>query len=283
VIDVSRLAALDVHVHVMGSGAGGEQVTEAARRRFGGGDGYPTIDEIAERYRALNMAAVVFTVDSEAGTGRVRLANEHVIEGASRNSDVLIPFASIDPWKGRRGVEEARALIADGRVRGFKFHPLTQAFFANDRIAYPLYELIEEARLVALFHTGQGAIGAGLPGGGGIRLKYGNPIYLDDVAADFPHLTIIQAHPSVPWQPEAIAIALHKANVYIDLSGWSPRYFPPELVHYSNTLLREKVLFGSDFPFLTPERWLADFEQAGFRDEVRRGILCDNAARVLAL
>jgi predicted TIM-barrel fold metal-dependent hydrolase len=150
-------------------------------------------------------------------------------------------------------------------------------------MAYPLYEAIAEAGLVALFHTGQTAIGAGLPGGGGIRLKYGNPIYLDDVAADFPDMQIILAHPSVPWQPEAISMALHKANVFIDLSGWSPKYFPPELVQYSNTLLREKVLFGSDYPFLTPERWLADFEQAGFRDEVRQGIMLDNAVRVLKL
>ena len=86
------------------------------------------------------------------------------------------------------------------------------------------------------------------------------------------------AHPSFPWQDEAISICLHKANVWIDLSGWSPKYFPPQLVQYANTQLREKVLFGSDFPLLTPERWLADFAEAPFKDEVRPLILKENAA-----
>ena len=117
----------------------------------------------------------------------------------------------------------------------------------------------------------------GQPGGGGIRLKYSNPLYLDDVAVDFPEMPIILAHPSMPWQDEAIAVAMHKPQVHIDLSGWSPKYFPPQLVHHANTLLKHKVLFGSDFPFITPERWMADFEQAGFRDDVKPLILKENA------
>ena len=135
----------------------------------------------------------------------------------------------------------------------------------------------------ALFHTGHSGIGTGLPGGGGIRLKYSNPMYVDDVAADFPELTIVLAHPSFPWQDEAISVALHKPQVYIDLSGWSPKYFPPQLVRYANTLLRDRVLFGSDYPMITPDRWLADFEQAEFKDEVRPLILKENAARLLGL
>ena len=85
-------------------------------------------------------------------------------------------------------------------------------------------------------------------------------MHVDDVAVDFPRLKIVLAHPSFPWQDEAISVALHKPQVYIDLSGWSPKYFPPQLVHHANTLLREQVLFGSDYPFITPDRWLADFE-----------------------
>ena len=134
---------------------------------------------------------------------------------------------------------------------------------------YPLYEVIADAGLPALFHSGHSGIGTGVPGGGGLRLKYSNPMCLDDVAADFPSLQIVLAHPSFPWQDEAISICLHKDNVWIDLSGWSPKYFPPQLVQYANTQLRNKVLFGSDFPLITPERWLADFEQASFKDEVR--------------
>ena len=81
-----------------------------------------------------------------------------------------------------------------------------------------------------------------------MRLKYSNPMSVDDVAADFPDLNIILAHPSFPWQDEALAIAVHKPNVYIDLSGWSPKYFPEILIRYTNTQLKHKMLFGSDYP-----------------------------------
>jgi predicted TIM-barrel fold metal-dependent hydrolase len=150
-------------------------------------------------------------------------------------------------------------------------------------MAYGLYEAIEDLGGIALFHTGQTGIGAGVPGGGGIRLKYSNPLYVDDVAVDFPGLKIILAHPSFPWQDEALSIATHKPGVYIDLSGWSPKYFPPQLVQYANTLLQDKVLFGSDFPLLTPDRWLADFAALPVKDEVRPKILKQNAARLLGL
>jgi hypothetical protein len=230
------------------------------------------------------MLAVVFTVDDEAGMGRARISNDEVLAAAAANPDVLIPFASIDPHKGKLGVREARRLIEEHpALRGFKFHPNTQAFWPNDRAHYPLYEVIAQAGKIALFHTGQTGIGAGMRGGGGVRLKYSNPMAVDDVAADFPDLDIILAHPSFPWQEEALAVATHKPNVYIDLSGWSPKYFPDILIRYVNTLLRDKMLFGSDFPLLTPDRWLADFERLAIRDEVRPLVLKENAARLLRL
>jgi predicted TIM-barrel fold metal-dependent hydrolase len=130
-------------------------------------------------------------------------------------------------------------------------------------------------------HTG---VGAGIPGGAGIRLDYVRPIpYLDDVARDFPELTIIGAHPAWPWHDELLSVVLHKANVYMDLSGWSPKYFPPSVIQHANTLLQDKVMFGTDYPLLTPERWLRDFEAAPFKDEVRKKILLENAARVLRI
>jgi predicted TIM-barrel fold metal-dependent hydrolase len=158
-----------------------------------------------------------------------------------------------------------------------------QGFYPNDRAAYVLYEAIAESGLPALFHTGQTAVGSGMRGGNGMRLKYSNPMHLDDVAADFPDMPIILAHPSFPWQEEALAVAQHKPNVYIDLSGWSPKYFPPILVKYANSILKEKVLFGSDWPAITPDRWLKDFEQLDIKPEVRPLILKENAKRLLKL
>jgi predicted TIM-barrel fold metal-dependent hydrolase len=230
------------------------------------------------------MAAVVFTVDSVTRTGREpRVSNEEIAEQAAEHADTLIPFASVDPGRGAAAVRIARRLIEDHGVRGFKFHPSDQEFYPNDRTAYPLYEVIAEAGLPALFHSGQTGVGAGQRGGGGIRLKYSNPIHLDDVAVDFPDMPIVIAHPSVPWQDEALAVAGHKPQVYIDLSGWSPKYFPPQLVAQANSLLKRKVLFGSDFPALTPDRWLTDFAKLDLKDEVRPLILKENAVRLLGL
>jgi hypothetical protein len=148
-----------------------------------------------------------------------------------------------------------------------------QGFYPNDRMAYPLYEAINDGGAIALFHTGQTGVGSGMPGGMGMRLKYSNPMYMDDVAADFPDLRIILAHPSFPWQEEALSVATHKPNVYIDLSGWSPKYFPPILVRYINSILQDKMLFGSDWPVITPDRWLADFAKLDIRDEIRPKVL----------
>src|SRR6185295_6615611 len=141
----------------------------------------------------------------------------------------------------------------------------------------------QEARVPALFHTGQTAVGSGQPGGGGIRLKYANPMALDDVAADFPGMPIVMAHPSVPWQDEALSVAVHKPQVYIDLSGWSPKYFEPKLVQYANTLLKDRVLFGSDNPVIQPDRWLAEFEKLPIKPGVRPLILKENAVKLLKL
>jgi uncharacterized protein len=288
-VDVGELVAIDVHTHVhrsvgAGAGAGSSASLNALASYFKTAAAAFNADELAQYYRERRMAAVTFTVDVVGqDADPARPGNEEIAERARANADVLIPFASIDPARGKAGVVEAERLIAGHGVRGFKFHPSVQAFRPDDRSAYPLYEVIEAARLPALFHTGQTGVGAGRRGGGGIRLGYSNPIYLDDVAADFPDMPIILAHPSFPWQEEALAIAVHKPQVYIDLSGWSPKYFPPILVQYANTLLRDKVLFGTDFPMLTPERWSSDLEKTAIRDEVKPAIYKDNAARLLGL
>ncbi len=289
-MNLENLVAIDVHTHAGKSALDvGNKRPETALdeekaamgRYFRYQPQHTTVPEMAGYYRKLKMAFVVFTVDKK--NDKRRITNEEIAELAAKNSDVAIAFASIDPARGKLGVREARRLIKDYGVRGFKFHPSTQGFYPNDRKAYPLYEAIAGAKLPALFHTGQTGVGAGVRAGGGIRLKYSNPLYLDDVAVDFPDMPIILAHPSFPWQEEALSVATHKPQVYIDLSGWSPKYFPPILVQYANTLLKDKVMFGSDYPVISPERWLADFETLNIKPEVRPLILKMNAARLLKL
>jgi hypothetical protein len=287
-VKLDDLVAIDVHTHAEVStrvlpDEAAKELDEAKGRYFKYVPQHPTIPQMAAYYRERKMAFVVFTVDHEKGLGLKRISNEEVAESAAEHPDVAIPFASIDPNRGKMGVREARRLIKDFGVKGFKFHPIVQEFFPNDRAAYPLYEVIAEAKLPALFHTGQTGIGAGMRAGGGLRVKYANPIHLDDVAADFPDMPIIMAHPSFPWQDEALSVATHKPQVYIDLSGWSPKYFPPLLVQYANTLLKHKVLFGTDFPLLTPDRWIADFEKLDIKPDVRPLIMKENAAKLLRL
>jgi uncharacterized protein len=281
------VVAIDFHVHVETGADGHDHLTATLRgaldRYFRRPVGLPSLDEIADHYRALHMMAVVFTVDAELTTGVARIPNAEIVEAAARHTDVLIPFASVDPRRGGDAVAEARDLLADGRVRGFKFHPNLQQIQANDRRAYPLYEVIAEAGRVALFHTGHTGIGAGLPGGGGIRLRLGHPMDVDDVAVDFPDLRIVMAHPSFPWQDEAVSVALHKPQVSIDLSGWSPRLLPEALVRHASRRLRDQVLFGSDYPLITPERWLAEFEALDIDADAREPILRGNAIRLLDL
>ena len=282
---LDELVAIDIHTHAWKSALAVNdaptQQQEAMGRYFRYQPQHTTVPEMAQMYRKLKMLFVVFSVDSPKEPRKI--TNEEVAELANKNSDVAIPFASVNPHRGAEGVALAKRLITEHKVRGFKFHPSVQEFYSNDRLAYPLYEVIAEARLPALFHTGQTGVGANTKAGGGIRLKYSHPMLLDDVAVDFPDMPIVMAHPSFPWQEEALSVATHKPQVYIDLSGWSPKYFPPQLIQYSNTLLKNKVLFGSDHPMITSDRWMADFQQAGFREEVVPLILKENAAKLLGL
>ncbi len=288
-IDVDSLVAIDVHTHaevsaVTGCGGLSPELQEAADRYFAGAHiERPPATEMAEYYRSRKMMAVVFTVDCTTAMGVPPVPNDEIAQAAADNPDALIAFGSVDPHMGKAAVREVHRLVGEHGVKGFKFHPSTQAFQPNEATYYPIYEAIAEHGCIALFHTGQTGIGAGLPGGGGIKLRYSNPMYLDDVSADFPGLRIILAHPSFPWQDEALAVATHKPDVYIDLSGWSPKYFPPNLVRYANTLLQDKVLFGSDFPLITPDRWISDFEALEIKDHVRPKIMKLNAAKLLGL
>ena len=181
-------------------------------------------------------------------------------------------------------VKEVERAHKELGLKGIKFIPMTQEFYPNERRFYPIYEKIAELGMIAMFHTGTTGVGAGLPGGGGVHLKYTKPIpYIDDIAADLPELTIVMAHQAFPWVEEQLAVLVHKPNVYMDISGWSPKYFNPLLIQYASTLIKHKVLFGSDYPALTPERWVRDFEGAPFWDEARPLIMLENAKRVLGM
>jgi uncharacterized protein len=263
-MDTANLVAIDTHTHLEVSCRNpfdnyGEEFDRAADKYFKSSR-RPTMQETIDFYREKKIGFVNFTVDAESQQGRRRIPNEEIAEAALANPDIMIAFGSIDPHKGRMGGREARKLVEEYGVKGFKFHPTVQGFEPADKMAWPIYEVINEFALPAVFHSGHSGIGSGMRCGGGLRLQNSNPMLLEDVAIAFPDMQIVIAHPSWPWQDEAISLAMHKPNIWIDLSGWSPKYFPPQLVQYANTLLKDRILFGSDYPLIQGRGQAADPE-----------------------
>jgi predicted TIM-barrel fold metal-dependent hydrolase len=277
--------AVDFHVHLPtpdwldGSMAG---YLEAAEAYFRSPAQRATLDQLADRYRGLGAMAVLLAWDAETATRRPRVPNETVAAACRDYPDVFTGLGSVDPHKGEAAVAEVANVAALG-LRGVKFHPSLQAFAPDDPAFDPIFAACERHGLLALFHTGTSGIGARQPGGQGIRLGYARPVRLDAVAAAHPDLTVVAAHFGWPWHLELIAIALHKTNVYIDISGWSPRRIPPEVIGELRGRLSGQFLWGSDFPFLTPERCLDEFAALALPDEVQAAVLHANAARILGL
>jgi predicted TIM-barrel fold metal-dependent hydrolase len=241
-----------------------------------------TTGEIADYYRQLDGKAVILAWSAQTATGNPPFRNETVADMVDEAPDVFIGFGSIDPHRGSAAVAAVHRAARRG-LKGLKFHPSAQAFTPSEREFYPIFAAAEEHGLVVLSHTGFTGLGAGTPGGMGIRQQHAHPMYLDEIAATFPNLQIVMAHPSWPWQSDALAVAQHKTNVWIDLSGWSPKYMSEELLGAVRRTLSDRTLFGTDFPFITPERWLEDWDGLGMPEDLTRKVLHDNAARLLGL
>jgi hypothetical protein len=275
------MRAIDFHVHLptpdwLDGSMGG--YVEAAEAYFRSTVERQSLGELADKYRALDVLAVLLAWDAETATGRPRVPNETIAAACREYPDAFTGLGSVDPHKPSAVDEVAR--IAELGLRGVKFHPSLQAFAPDDPKYWPVFAACERHGLLALFHTGTSGIGARQPGGQGIRIDYAHPLKLDAVAAAHPELTVVAAHFGWPWQMDLIAVALHKTNVYIDISGWSPKRIPPEVVRELKGRLSGQFLWGSDFPFIAPERCLAELDELGLASPA---LLRDNAARVLGL
>jgi predicted TIM-barrel fold metal-dependent hydrolase len=200
--------------------------------------------------------------------------NDRVAEFC-RSSHRLVPFANINPYVSPDPVGELMHCVESGH-RGLKLYPVYQYFYPNDRRLYRLYEKAQDIGLPVMFHTGSSSFP-------GARLKYGDPIYLDDVAVDFPRLTIIMAHGGRGfWYDRAFFLTrLHK-HVHIEITGLPPQnlliYFP-ELEKVA-----DKIIFGSDWPAVTDiAANIASIRSLPLADEAKDMILGGNAARLLGL
>ena len=271
-IDIENIKAIDVHVHAELSCTQPHDdyrsELDAAFAKYFKIDKRPTIQETADFFREQILAFVMFTFYGEHEVGKKRIPNIEEAECTIKNHDVMIAFESIDPHQGKMGAREASVLIQNYEAKGFKFHPTVQGFYPYDKMTYHIDQVIAEYNLLILLRTVHAGFGNGVPSGGGLRLEYSNPMHLDDVSIDFPDCPIIMVPLSKPWHYEAFSMAMHKPNVYIGLSGWSPKYFPKQMVQYANKVLGDRILFGTDFPLITLESWVKDFEDAGFKVEV---------------
>jgi hypothetical protein len=240
-----------------------------------------TIEEVAGEYADRDVLGVVLDWDDHSATGRGWMGNDWLAGLSARFPGVLMAFGSVDPHDEKATDEMARC--RDLGLKGLKFHPTMQRFDPGEERFSPLWARAQELELICLFHTGTCGIGAGTPGAGGTKIRYSHPGFLDQIGADFPGLTLIAAHFGWPWFMECLAIALHKSNVYIELSGWAPKYLPPEVVREIGKRLNPQALFGSDYPFISLDRWFAEFDELGLSTEAKQAILFGNASRLLQL
>jgi predicted TIM-barrel fold metal-dependent hydrolase len=244
-----------------------------------------TEEEWADEYREQGLLGLVMSLDAERATGHPKLSNEYVADVVAKHGDVFIAgFGAVEAWSGKHAIREARHCVEDLGLIGITFEQQLQEFYPNDRTFYPLWEAIQKLDVPVLFHTGSHGYGVGLPGGGGSRLKYCKPIpYIDDLAADFPNLRIISTHPAWPWQDEAIAMGIHKGNVFFDLAGYLPKHLPEALKHDMARRLQNKVMMATDHPSMSPGRWLQSFFELGLKREVEEKILWKNAIEIYRL
>jgi uncharacterized protein len=279
--------AIDVHVHPMtkewfeGFGVFSDSLAKLLHVEYKA----KTEEEMANDFRRENVLAMMIAWDAATATGDPVITNDWVASLTTKFPDVFLPgWAVIDPWKGKAALHELERAITQLGLKGAKFQPPVQAFHPHDRRFFPIWDLLQSLGAPVLIHSGTTALGTGLPGGRGVQLKYGRPIPgLDDVAANFPRLTIIAAHPGWPWHEELIAVLVHKNNVFFEVSGWRPKFIPEPIKQQMHNRLQDKVMFGSDYPGWGIDQCLVELEREGFKPAILEKMFVKNATRVLKL
>jgi predicted TIM-barrel fold metal-dependent hydrolase len=240
--------------------------------------------EVVDDLTRHGVEAVLVAFDIESVTGAPPCSSSYVASMRDRHPGVFIQaWGTVDPLRGPSAIDDARAAVENDGVLGFHFHPIMGRFNVDDPTLSPLFEAIDGMGVPIMVDVGTTGMGAGMPGGMGAQLDHAHPMAVDRLAARFPNLTIIASHPGWPWIDEMTAVALHKGNVYWELSGWAPKYYPQGLKTDIRSRLRDKIMFGSDHPSMTYERIIAEWEALGFDEEVMNRIFHENAERVLGL
>ena len=241
-------------------------------------------DEVVKEFTDAGVEAVLVALDLETTTGTPPCSNDYVKAMQSRHPKRIIQsWGAVDPLKGEQAIKDAEEAIKKHKLLGFHFHPIMGHFAVDERRFYPLWETIQALKVPVMIDVGTTGMGAGMPGGLGAKIRHAHPGHIDELAADFPDLTIIAAHPGWPWVEEMTAVALHKGNVFWELSGWAPKYFPDSLKRDARSRLVDKIMFGSDYPSIPYDRLMKEWGELGYKEDVMEKIFHGNAERVLGL
>jgi len=277
------MRAIDVHVHPSTRGIDRDACSYFKRDLAE----VPTAEhDFAALFARHDVKALLIGWHPSTVTRGPHNTNEHVIDLASRYPEAFAGvLASLDTSAPNvdQLARRAQELVRNAVVKGFKFHPPDQGFYPHDRKYYPIWEVLQAASKPVMFHTGFTVLGANTDGGRGIALDYGRPIHLDTLARDFPNMKIVAAHPGWPWQEELIGVITHKRNVYADTSGYLAEQLPEIFRRAMRGRLQDKILFGTDFPYVDLEKALVSFDKLGFEDTSREKILFANAVDLFAL
>ncbi len=238
-------------------------------------------EELADFYRSRDAKAVLLGWNSRPRSGYRSLDNRQIKALVDVAPDVFVGFGAVEPTGGAGAVAAVHQAARLG-LAGLSFHPASEGPAPSERDGRQVWETAAEHGLVVLIHTGFTRLGAGLPGGGGVALEPARPIHVDHLAATYPEMDVILAHTGPLWLDEAVAVALHKLNVHLCLSGVSPKAMTPELLDLIRGPLRDRVHFGSDFPFGNPDAWLAEWDSLGLPADLTQAVLVDNVSRLLA-
>lgn len=224
-----------------------------------------SLDEMIEMMDRLGVERAILSVRGE-------FPNREVLEFADRRPDRFALAVNLDPRNGMRSTRSLEALVRQHPVVAVQVVPCMYDLPPDDRAYYPLYAKCCELALPITVNTG--IPGPPLPG------RCQDPMHLDDVCLFFPDLTIVMANGADPWWSVAIRLMVKYPRLYLMTSAFAPKYLPAELLHYMNTRGKDKVMFATDYPFLTMERCLAEAQALDLRDGVLDRYLYENAHRV---
>ncbi len=243
--------------------------------------GVPIEGYLAKMDRAGIARSLLIAV--RAGDLNVRESFEipysRVAEVCAAHPDRFSGLAGVDPFRGMQGLRDLESAVRDYGFVGAHLYPHWFSLAPDHAKYYPYYAKCCELDIPIMMQVGHSLIysrNRRLP-------SVGRPICLDRVAIDFPELRLLGIHIGVPWTQEMISMAWKHENVFIGVDAYAPKHWPPEIVHYLDTYGRHKVLFGTDWPVIDPERAVAEIDALGLRPDSRRALMRENALRVFRL